>query len=120
MESCRPAIIVSFGVTAHWLPQKGSREAGIDSAAEFRGLMPFGHPRFETPRSAPVAQRGSPQAHRPPVAATWSGPPACHARFRAGILVAPNSAVTSERFFGRLKIVAPRKDSKSSRRAKIR
>ncbi|SRR5437016_3357644 len=36
MESCRPAIIVSFGVTAHWLPQKGDREAGIDSVAEFR------------------------------------------------------------------------------------
>jgi hypothetical protein len=36
MESCRPAIIVSFGVTAHWLPQKGGREAGIDSVAEFR------------------------------------------------------------------------------------
>jgi hypothetical protein len=36
MESCRPTIIVSFGVTAHWLPHKGSREAGIDSVAEFR------------------------------------------------------------------------------------
>jgi hypothetical protein len=35
MESCRPAIIVSLGVTAHWLPQKGGREAGIDSVAEF-------------------------------------------------------------------------------------
>jgi hypothetical protein len=56
MENCRPAIIVSFGVTAHWLPQKGNREAGIDSVAEFRGLMPFGHPRFETPRSALVPQ----------------------------------------------------------------
>src|SRR6266568_4940901 len=56
MESCRPAIIVSFGVTAHWLPQKGDREAGIDSVAEFRGLTQHGHPRFETPRSAPVAQ----------------------------------------------------------------
>jgi hypothetical protein len=31
-----PAIIVSFGVAAHWLPQKGDREAGIDSVAEFR------------------------------------------------------------------------------------
>src|SRR6266853_6334409 len=56
MESCRPAIIVSFGVTAHWSPQKGDREAGIDSVAEFRGLMQHGHPRFETPRSAPVPQ----------------------------------------------------------------
>ena len=34
----------------------GSREAGIDSVAEFRGLMQHGHPRFETPRSAPVPQ----------------------------------------------------------------
>jgi hypothetical protein len=42
MESCRPAIIVSFGVTAHGLLHPsvsegdGSREAGIDSVAEFR------------------------------------------------------------------------------------
>jgi hypothetical protein len=56
MESCRPAIIVSLGVTAHWLPQKGGREAGIDSVAEFCGLAQHGHPQFETPRSAPVAQ----------------------------------------------------------------
>ena len=56
MENCWPAIIVSFGVTAHWLPQKGDREAGIDSVAEFRGLMQSGHPRFETLRSVPVAQ----------------------------------------------------------------
>jgi hypothetical protein len=36
--------------------RKGDREAGIDSTAEFPGLMPFGHPRFETPRSAPAPQ----------------------------------------------------------------
>jgi hypothetical protein len=34
MENCRPAIIVSFGVTAHWLPQKGDREAGIVLVAQ--------------------------------------------------------------------------------------
>ena len=34
----------------------GYGEAGIDSVAEFRGLMQPGHPRFETPRSALVAQ----------------------------------------------------------------
>ena len=54
MESCRPAIIVSFGVTAHWLPQKGNREAGIDSVAESCGLMQSGHPQFETLRSVPL------------------------------------------------------------------
>jgi hypothetical protein len=36
MESCRPAIIVSLGVTAHWRP-KGVSAAGIDSVAEFSG-----------------------------------------------------------------------------------
>jgi hypothetical protein len=35
-------------------PQKGFSEAGIDSVAEFCGLMPYGHPQFETPRSAPL------------------------------------------------------------------
>jgi hypothetical protein len=37
-------------------PKTGVGAAGIDSLAEFRVLMPFGHPRFETPRSAPVPQ----------------------------------------------------------------
>jgi hypothetical protein len=37
-------------------PQKGRSEAGIDSVAEFRGVMQQGHPRFETPRSAPLAR----------------------------------------------------------------
>jgi len=41
MESCWPAIIVSFGVTAHWRPPKGASEAGIDSVAEFRGLIRY-------------------------------------------------------------------------------
>jgi len=36
--------------------RRGRSEAGIDSVAEFRGLMRAGHPRFETPRSAPVPQ----------------------------------------------------------------
>ena len=42
MESCRSAIIVSFGVTAHGghnpsvSEGNGNREAGIDSVAEFR------------------------------------------------------------------------------------
>jgi hypothetical protein len=48
MESCRPAIIVSFGVTAHWRGSSPKRkrggtvrvgEAGIDSVAEFRGCL---------------------------------------------------------------------------------
>ena len=64
MERCRPAIIVSFGVTAHCGHHSpsvsegkvGRGETGIDSVAEFRGLMQFGHPRFETPRSALVPQ----------------------------------------------------------------
>src|SRR6266852_8540689 len=53
MESCRPAIIVSFGVTAHWCPQGCQR-----SRNRFHGrvscLMQFGHPRFETLRSVPL------------------------------------------------------------------
>src|SRR6202011_1775621 len=40
--------------------RKGFSEAGIDSVAEFRGLMQLGHPRFETPRSAPVGQASLP------------------------------------------------------------
>jgi hypothetical protein len=47
MESCRPAIIISFGVTAHWSRTAqsvsegkfGVSAAGIDSVAEFRGVM---------------------------------------------------------------------------------
>ena len=43
MESCRPAIIVSFGVTAHWSltapsvseGKFGDSEAGIDSRQSF-------------------------------------------------------------------------------------
>src|SRR5260370_28605686 len=52
MESCRPAIMVSFGVTAPCGPYglQGSRNR---FQAEFRGLRP----RFETPRSAP-SKRG--------------------------------------------------------------
>jgi len=64
MESCRPAIIVSFGVTAHCGRHSPSVSAGDGwsqcSRNRFRGrvscLMPFDHPRFETPRSALVPQ----------------------------------------------------------------
>src|ERR1700726_4510405 len=53
MESCRPAIIVSFGVTAHWSPQ-----GFWCSRNRFRGrvscLMQSRSSRFETLRSAPV------------------------------------------------------------------
>jgi hypothetical protein len=61
MESCRPAIIVSFGVAAHWRGSSPKRkrggtvrvsEAGIDSVAEFREAMLSS--RFETPRSVPL------------------------------------------------------------------
>lgn len=38
MENCRPAIIASFGVTAHCGPLQGDGAAGIDSLAEFRGI----------------------------------------------------------------------------------
>ena len=38
MESCRPAIIVSFGVAAHWRRKTAFSAAGIDSVAEFRGV----------------------------------------------------------------------------------
>jgi hypothetical protein len=60
MESCWPAIIVSFGVTAHRRGSSPKRKrggtvrvgaAGIDSVAEFRGLfdrLSFDGPRFET------------------------------------------------------------------------
>jgi hypothetical protein len=34
--------------------RKGYGEAGIDSVAEFCGLVQSGHPQFETPRSAPL------------------------------------------------------------------
>jgi hypothetical protein len=49
MESCRPAIIVSFGALG---PQNGVSAAGIDSVAEFREVMSA--LRIETPRSVPV------------------------------------------------------------------
>jgi hypothetical protein len=60
MESCWPAIIVSFGVTAHRRPKRGVGAAGIDSVAEFRGLfdnVSFDGPRFETLVPSP-RQRG--------------------------------------------------------------
>src|SRR5260370_18553389 len=41
MESCRPAIIVSFGVTAHWRRRKGANAAGIDSRQSFVGVTPY-------------------------------------------------------------------------------
>jgi hypothetical protein len=59
MENCWPAIIVSFGVTAHW----GSKGFQC-SRNRFRGRVSWfdasiGHPRFETLRSAPP-QKGAP------------------------------------------------------------
>ena len=48
--------LVAFTAQASARGKVGDREAGIDSVAEFRGLVQSGHPRFETPRSTPVAQ----------------------------------------------------------------
>src|SRR5579872_6572340 len=56
MESCRPAIIVNFGVAAHWrLWKQGDSAAGIDSWQRVVKQRYLVSPsRFKTPRSAPV------------------------------------------------------------------
>src|SRR5439155_26155179 len=62
MESCRPAIIVSFGVTVHWRPRGTPEgEPKHQESIPWQSLVGaplFGPPRFETPRSAP-RKRGS-------------------------------------------------------------
>src|ERR1700680_3287887 len=57
MEICRPAIIVSFGVTAR-CGLKGSRRRRNRFRGRVSCLMQHGHPRFETPRSAPLKKGG--------------------------------------------------------------
>jgi hypothetical protein len=57
MESCRPAIIVSFGVTAHWRPKRASVQQESIPWQSFVGCLTevsFDSPRFETSRSVPV------------------------------------------------------------------
>jgi hypothetical protein len=55
MESCRPAIIVSFGVTAHLAPVRVSVQQESIPWQSFV-LMQSRSSRFETLRSALVAQ----------------------------------------------------------------
>jgi hypothetical protein len=55
MENCRRRQSSSISVLLPTEARMGVGEAGIDSVAEFRGLMQLGHPRFETLRSAPCS-----------------------------------------------------------------
>jgi hypothetical protein len=54
MESCWPAIIVSFGVTAHRRPKTASVQQESIPWQSFVVMTQFGHSRFETSRSVPV------------------------------------------------------------------
>ena len=53
MENCRRRQSSSISVLLPTGAREGFSEAGIDSMAEFRGLMQHGHPRCETLRSVP-------------------------------------------------------------------
>jgi hypothetical protein len=50
MECCRPAIIVSFGVTAHWRPQRASVQQESIPWQSFveANRVSYGSSRFET------------------------------------------------------------------------